>query len=105
MAVADKTTLVSLLTDAEVLIKAVTKHKSESEKLNQKFNEALGGVEKLLGGANLQGTVASNVRKSMRLVYKTAAVNAKIETLFINESIRCAKAVLTYSAACLKQYS
>ena len=105
MVVADKTTLVSLLTDAEALIKAVTKHKSESEKLNQKFNEALGGVEKLLGDANLQGTVASNVRKSMRLVYKTAAVNAKIETLFINESIRCAKAVLTYSAACLKQYS
>jgi hypothetical protein len=105
MAVADKATLLSLLTDAETLIKAVVKHKSESEKLSQKFNEALVGVEKLLGDANLQGTVASNVRKCMRLVYKSAATDAKVETLFINESIRCAKAVLTYSAACLKQYS
>jgi hypothetical protein len=118
MAVADKSTLLGLLNDAQILVKAVAKVQKNSEKSTQKFNEAMSAVEKLIEKQSVSKGMADNianktgisatdpeiVRKLMRLVYKGATFDAKAQSVLIAESIKSCKATLTYAAACLKQY-
>jgi hypothetical protein len=117
--VADKSTLLGLLNDAQTLVKAVVKVQKNSEKSTQKFNEAMMGVEKLItkqryvaisismdieDATGIENDDPEMARKLLRLVYKGATFDAKLQSVLIAESIKSCKATLTYAAACLKQY-
>ena len=119
MAVADKSTLLTLLNEAQTLIKGVVKCQKNAEKSAQKFNEAMIAIEKLVAAspvvaAKAASTIASTTgiaandaqiaRKLLRLVYKGATLSCKAEAILIAESIKSCKGTLTYTAACLKQY-
>ncbi len=117
MAVADKSSLVALIDFTVKSVKAIHKFKTDSDKLDQKQNEALNKVEKLIDAGlskanenkakaefNFNSDGAPVVRKLMRIIYKSATSKAKTDAVMIREALRAAKATLTYTAVCLKQY-
>ena len=117
MAVADKSSLVALIDSTVKSIKAIHKFKTDSDKLDQKQNEALNKVEKLISSGlsntqekkakaayNLSDDGAPVVRKLMRIIYKSASSKAKVDAVMVREALRAAKGTITYAAVCLKQY-
>ena len=104
---AAKDAVKSVLDKTLAVINENIKARDKLAKCEESFNKAAMQVEKVINESSVDkesAEKAKEIRKTMKIVY---AMNAKAPTIFnkgLNYNIKLAKAVLTYSALCVKNY-
>lgn len=115
MSLAEKGDVKTLIERMSKLIGDNIKAKEKSSKLNESFNKFSMAIEKAInniGGPGKKGAAKAaddaedpkELRKLMRVAYKINAKSPVVMNECLQFNIRLAKAVLGYSAVCMKNY-
>ena len=109
VSIASKDQLKSLLTDCLTVINETVKIKDKADKLESAVQKALGAISNVVNSTDVGGNDALKegmklIRNNVKVMYKIDAKTPMLMSDTVNFNVKLAKAVLGYSAFCLKNY-